>query len=793
MLKIRLICLLAAFCLFFGTFAAADNNENTLVYAMNSHLVLAGGTVMDIEPNPFVYKSTCYVPVRFTIAILGGEVVYNASDNSISVLFKNKMYTRTLDDCIFEYNVSYLPAKELMKLLGVSISWNDGILVMSSDSDASVLAADADKYKNQLSYTGHYDVFEEQEYQKAKKIVSFSADAGCYDAPFSLELSTNLRGAVIHYTTDGSEPTQDSPVYTEPIPIYDRTYEPNVAAEVQHVVSTDFRYPEGPVFKGTVISARAFNSEGDSTKAAVNTYFVGADLKQRYGVKVISISAPFDSLFNPDTGIYTYNNSIQLSNKNECTAYMEIFDESNSRVISQPIGLRLNGAGSRILQQKSLRVYARENDVYENGDKKSIKYDLFGGKVTDITGESVKKYKRFILRNGGDDWGNFFMKDAVIQAICTPFDVDIQASENSVVFVNGEFFGFYRIRERYDDEYFQYHYKLADEKDAVLIQIANNPLVANISEGTEQDLEDFNSKLYFIINNDMRDSQNYAIAGSYFNTGSFIDYYIINVFFENMDWPHNNVKIWRNKNPENGDTRYKFILSDEDTAMRNLGTVYKSIYGAGSEMASKWVGKNSLGTLGYKINDVDCLLNFAFRALLKNYEFRTEFIRRYNDYLNTVFKPSNIKAYIYNYFHAPLSIRDEQRMRYPKSWCKSDTFDLDYWAETRPGRARKELENYFGFKTKVDVTFKANPEEGYICANSIELRGGTPFNLISPDCYTSEYYKNFPLWFRAVANYGYELDYFIVNGIPWLSSNEYVYNPIGKTTIEAVFKKTDAA
>ena len=91
------------------------------------------------------------------------------------------------------------------------------------------------------------------------------------------------------------------------------------------------------------------------------------------------------------------------------------------------------------------------------------------------------------------------MKDAVVQAMCKPFDVDIQASEDAIVFLNGEFWGYHRIRERYDNEYLQQHYDLETETDAVIIQITHNPHEASLSEGIPDDLEDFNSKIYYLV------------------------------------------------------------------------------------------------------------------------------------------------------------------------------------------------------------------------------------------------------------------------------------------------------
>jgi outer membrane protein OmpA-like peptidoglycan-associated protein len=47
----------------------------------------------------------------------------------------------------------------------------------------------------------------------------FNPTAGEYAGPQSVALSSTTPGAVIHYTTDGSTPTADSPTYSNPIPV----------------------------------------------------------------------------------------------------------------------------------------------------------------------------------------------------------------------------------------------------------------------------------------------------------------------------------------------------------------------------------------------------------------------------------------------------------------------------------------------------------------------------------------------------------------------------------------------
>ena len=52
---------------------------------------------------------------------------------------------------------------------------------------------------------------------------SFSPAAGDYASPQTVALSTSTPGAVIHYTLDGSTPSESSPVYAGPVPVSEKT------------------------------------------------------------------------------------------------------------------------------------------------------------------------------------------------------------------------------------------------------------------------------------------------------------------------------------------------------------------------------------------------------------------------------------------------------------------------------------------------------------------------------------------------------------------------------------------
>ena len=53
--------------------------------------------------------------------------------------------------------------------------------------------------------------------------VDFSQESGAIGGSFNLTLSGNNSGEVIHYALGGEEPTESSPIYTQPIEISENT------------------------------------------------------------------------------------------------------------------------------------------------------------------------------------------------------------------------------------------------------------------------------------------------------------------------------------------------------------------------------------------------------------------------------------------------------------------------------------------------------------------------------------------------------------------------------------------
>ena len=134
-------------------------------------------------------------------------------------------------------------------------------------------------------------------------------------------------------------------------------------------------------------------------------------------------------------------------------------------------------------------------------------------------------------------------KDSVLQKMVSYLNGDIQAYRPSVVFIDGEFWGMYNIRERYDTRYYASHYNL-DRKKVAILEI--NLEEIELNEGTEEDLIAYIRDIdEYLQNNSVESQSAYDYIKTKMDIENFIDYQISNIYFGNTDWLKRNVTMWR--------------------------------------------------------------------------------------------------------------------------------------------------------------------------------------------------------------------------------------------------------
>lgn len=353
--------------------------------------------------------------------------------------------------------------------------------------------------------------------------VLFSHQGGFYDKPFPITL-TCPKGYAIHYTINGNTPTISDLRYEIPLLLDQALYSHSDIYTIQSCSDENWRVPKS-IRHCIVVRAAAFNDDGERIgEVETNTYFIKSLGNDFHDLPVISLCADSLSLFDYDTGIYVYGknaaNYHQHGREWERLCNVEFY-EKDSEGINQQVGLRLHGFGSRNGMQKGMKLYARK----EYGCSR-LHYPFFGE-------EGNSSFKHLILRPFGCE----LFRDHLCTKIGENLDFEIPASRPVVLFLNGEYWGLYFLKERPDDRYIEDHFGY--NREVVNIIESWSGVVAKGSN------DGFLRMMRWVMQADIANDSVYQQVCQIIDMECFIDYYCFQLFVANADWPDNNMRCWQ--------------------------------------------------------------------------------------------------------------------------------------------------------------------------------------------------------------------------------------------------------
>lgn len=535
-------------------------------------------------------------------------------------------------------------------------------------------------------------------------IPNVTVDAGFYPTAQVVQVIPQSITSVVHYTLDGSIPDEFDPVYMDPLVIE------NTA----------------------VLSVKAFSNAGLlPSPVEKNSYLIN---EAGIGTKVISISTNQENLWDEEIGIYVlglpdYDPWYPFFGSNiwedwERQSYIEIFEDETLQKEAQ-MGLSIHGGWSRAQEQKSFRV--RFRDEYGTDE---LEYPLIEDKP-DIT-----SYKNFNLRNGGNDYYDGRSRDAFMQRVMKDTHNDYMAASQTAVFLNGEYWGHYEIREVLDENWCESNRGV--DADTVSL-ITDTYFGFDVKEGSA---DSFVEMYESIVNGDAASEDFYEMASQHLDLENFTDYIATETYYANCDWScgyKNNTKFWHYDHPTG---KWRYMLMDLDFGL--------GFYGTDPNDEFLW-----------RAVDDDFAMDNICEKLLQNLEFRNYFINRYADLINTVWQPENMDS-IGNEIRSqvePYIDRHHQRWggNYDQ-WFNTMENSLN-WNELRIPGARNMLQNFFQLPNQIDITLDVLP----LGAGRIHISTIEPKESEYP--WTGVYYNGVPLRITAIANPGYEFQYFMANGM----------------------------
>lgn len=412
---------------------------------------------------------------------------------------------------------------------------------------------------------------------------------------------------------------------------------------------------------------------------------------------VVFLTGNPKSLFDPDSGMYMEGPYAQEENPHfganywadrEIPIFVELFEKGQSKpAFAKNAGFQIFGNYSRANAKKSVTVVFRE----KYGDKR-LHYTLFPD-FPELT-----KFKTFILRNNGGNFGADYIRDRLCSSISEGLGVDYQRGRGVVVYYNGEYFGIHSIRERSTEYYFETHYGM-DPDEIDLLKADNS---ASAGSGV-----DYQALMNWLESSSLKSQANYDYVAEQIDVDNFLNYMHTELFVNNRDWPSNNLKKWRNTNPT---TKWKWFIYDTDFGFGNEYSDFKNniFEFATAEDGPSWPNGPASTLL--------------LRKMLTNESFKLAFINRMATLLSMNFESSRLT----NRINALMSeiqseiSRDQERWGLDASYMSSQLSNMKSFASTRQAVIRSELRDYFNLGSTTQVTLKTSGS-GQILVHGLPL------------------------------------------------------------------------
>ena len=470
-------------------------------------------------------------------------------------------------------------------------------------------------------------------------------------------------GTEIRYTLDGKEPTKESALYSSPI----------------KVSST------------RTVRAKLFCEGYLSPRSTTHSYIKHP---RKVTLPVVSMVTNKDYFYGNKLGIYvqgTYTNhtpNYEYDWRRPVNIeYFEGADTGSS--FNQLCETRVKGGATRGSALKSLAVYANKRF----GEKR-FNYEFFPDQTP-----GIDEFKSFEMRNSGNDFDYMYMRDAIIQqSMGMNCDLDWQPSRPVIFYLNGEYKGILNIRPRSNEDNIYSYYDGLEDID----------MFENWEELKEGSWDNYNAFKEFYEGKDHSFSEFDALM----DTGEFCNLMIMGTFFDNKDFPGNNIVMWR---PQAEGGRWRWVAKDTDFGMGLYGERY-------NYPTLNWITEQ-----GYDNNHNDWANKWEhtrlFRRLLDTPEFKDMFIDRCAVYMGDFLTPEAIIARIDKRYEELKFEYKYHRDQFNPWWpnYSEEIENARKWTRQRHTFFYDHLASFFGLQKPVSLTV-TNGEGRTLNVNGIDLK-----------------------------------------------------------------------
>lgn len=401
----------------------------------------------------------------------------------------------------------------------------------------------------------------------------------------------------IRYTTDGSVPTEASTLYTGPLILTETT----------------------------AIRAVSFE-EGKLPSDVVTVSYI---INENHTMPVLSLTADPDAMFGSQ-GIYT-----QYTKNWEIPCNLTLYDEDGGFDVN--CGVKMHGHTGLQNPKKSFKINFR--GVYGSD---VLSYPIYGE-------EGSQLFDSLCIRAGQDYLFAVFREELFV-SLCQDMGDHVltQDSRYCILYINGEYWGVYNLKEAFSEMYYAQKRGVSEES----VEMIQAPVYAS---------SDVYKLMRYLETHDMTKEENYEYVCSVVDIDSLIDWMIIQGYSTNGDIQQN-LRYFRST--ENGN-KLEFALYDLDWAFY-YHLAFTDVLSNGREMS--W-------------QHLRITMN-----IIKNPEFRQKFLERLSYHMENTLSVENVLARI-DYFEQLL---DPEMRRERERWYGS----YSVWKNSYVQRLRNFITEY---------------------------------------------------------------------------------------------------
>lgn len=408
----------------------------------------------------------------------------------------------------------------------------------------------------------------------------FKTAPGVYSKDKKLTVKLKDTDCTVHYTTDGTIPTDKSPVWKDSLVIT----------------------------KTTIIRAFSEKKGCMPSKMVTATYMLGV----KHKLPVVSVTMSNYDLHDPQRGIYEigsgaspefpYEGANFWKDWERC-AHIEFFD--GKKGFDTDCGIKIFGAYSRGRDKKSFHIKFRR----KYGES-SVKYDFFD------RGEKYEA-KAFVLRSGSQDDNGVMARDEYFTSVMAQQcpTLHVQDYRPVVLYLNGEYFGVYYIREKINEDFVAQHLNVKPKTVTLITGFGSGPATpANYREVMD-----------YVTSHDMRDASAYKWMTDHIDCQSLIDYKIGEYYTGNCDV---------------GNIRY--FKSDDKSCNKKWHWLYYDLdWGFYYNTPLRfYIRGNQVRANGIALHPINAMID----RMLQNPDFRKLFLERWAHHYKVTFGKKNALA-----------------------------------------------------------------------------------------------------------------------------------------------------